>query len=360
MNCLLYPYFKELSAVVDDISHFNDDIIITELVAPIAWKKNIDKHRNVTFDFISALNEVDGVIIADTPNNQFMYNDLIAKMKAAILNRKKIICCTTLQEIDLAMLKNEAKEYDAKFYYMVPVTNKSYKPCIFCPQDSIIIAIGNMFSELNSIPIMLNLVRRYEKLGYHVTAVSNNMNTTLCDFVQFPTELLHSTLSHEKIIKQLNSFYNELQLLYQPDIIITQIPYGMMKYSDICTEDFGVKAYMIFQAISVDFFILNSPVDNLNISAFKAMSEVFRYRFGFDIDCVGIVDKCVNSADSDEEEHIIYDDIADIEVDEFVHFLSVKSGKQIYCFNIKDKNSYEHVVNYSIKKLSTKGNTNNE
>jgi len=185
-----------------------------------------------------------------------------------------------------------------------------------------------------------------------IPGFSNNKNTALFDFVPFPWAILNSDLPHEEIIKKINAFFNELQFLYQPDIIITEIPNGMIKYSNICVENFGVKAYMLSQALSVDYFILNSPIDDFSDESFKLMSTTFKYRFGFKIDAVGIVNRYINFSDSNEEEKVVYEKAKSSEVNKFVDILNSSPECTILFFDAQDKSAYERVIKDSIDTLA--------
>lgn len=352
MNYLIYPYSDNLSSVVENISFYSEDINITKCVSPIAWKRNIDANIEVSFNFREAIEGVDGVIIADTPENKFMYQDLLNKLSFSLASKKHVICCTELQNKDVEELASIAQSNSVMFKYTITQMEAKRDFGVFQRQDCIVIAIGGMLNELDSLTTMSNLVYRYRELGYRVTAVSDNKNTALFNFVPFPSAILDSDLPHQEIIKEINTFYNELQLLHQPDIIITQIPNGMIKYSNICVENFGVKAYMLSQALSVDYFILTSPIDDFDDASFNLMSTTFKYRFGFKIDAVGIANRYINFSDSNEEEKVVYEKAKSSEVKEFVSFLNSSPEQKILFFDAQDNSAYEMLVKESIDTLT--------
>ena len=210
MNYLIYPYSDNLSSVVDNISFYSEDINITKRVSPIAWKRNIDANTEVYFNFREAIEGVDGVIIADTPENEFMYQDLLNKLSFSLATKKHVICCTELQNKDVEELASIAQANSVMFKYTITQMEAKRDFGVFQRQDCIVIAIGGMLNELDSLTTMSNLVYRYRELGYRVTAVSDNKNTALFNFVPFPLAILDSDLPHQEIIKEINTFYNEL------------------------------------------------------------------------------------------------------------------------------------------------------
>ncbi len=352
MNCLIYPYSDELSSIVDNISFYPRNIAITKRVSLLAWKSGIENKEGVSFDFEEALDEVEGVIIADAPESKFMYHDTVKKIRTALSSKKNVICCTDLNDDDITEMNALAKFAGVNFEYIVSKVDAKSTARIFQRQDCIVMAVGGILEGLDSVTILTNLVHRYRKMGYRVTAVSDNKNTALLNFVPFPLEILNSSQAHDEIIKGLNTYYNNLQLQYQPDIIITQIPNGLVKYSNLCVENFGVKAYMLSQALSVDYFILTSPMDSFDDKSFDYMSTTFKYRFGFEIDAVGVVNRYINSGDSRESESIVYNKASLEEADEFVDGLNSYPDNKIMFFNVYDTESYDKLANKSINTLS--------
>ena len=351
MNSLLYPYYNELEAFVQTLPFYNRDLQITELVTPYAWKSPVNNIFEASLDFDESLKNVDGVIIADSPRNKFLEKDLIKKISNALQQRKNVFCYTKLQPEDKSAFINMAKENSVSFEYVVSEGKNEAPDRIFELQDCIVIGIAGLLQEIDSFSSLLQLVYRYRQLGYRVTAVSDNPNAALCGFVPFPYSLLDGNFAFGNAIHHLNSFYNQLQFLYQPDIIITQIPGGLMKYSNNCLEDFGVKAFMLSQAISIDYFILNSPVDYLNAHAFQKMSDVFAHRFNAPINAVGIVNKRVNTAVSKEMSKIQFDTLRTESVEQYVRMLKKEEQSELLFFNTMDSNAFENLVQNSIRKL---------
>ena len=126
----------------------------------------------------------------------------------------------------------------------------------------------------------------------------------------------------------------------------------MLKYSNLCAEDYGVKAFITSQALTIDYFILISPIDDLDNDTYKTMSKTFAYRFGFPIDAVGIVDKIINTSDSNEEEKIVYEKADLQDVNAFVDRLNSSKKHRIQYFNVFDSSAYDTLVGLSIDALS--------
>ena len=110
MNCLLYPYCKDLSAFVQTFSNYNEKLKITKLAAPYSWKSTMDASVEVEYVFDDALNNVDSLIMVDSVQNKYMYSDLVKKMTAVLKINKNVICSTPLSPEDVSLLVDCAKE----------------------------------------------------------------------------------------------------------------------------------------------------------------------------------------------------------------------------------------------------------
>ena len=353
MKYLVYPFSNSNYVIKDTLAYYASDIDIIEYVTPKTWIRNISNDTDVTTDFYGKLTSVDSVIFLNSFNNKYMYEDILEKMMHCIECGKDIICCTPIKSSDLKTIEQKTKEKRVAFiYYGIPKMDY-FKRRVFQDQDCIVIGIGNMLNGLDDFTIISKLVYRYRVKGYRVTAVSTNSNSGLLGFLPFPIEVLtEDSLPYAEKIKTLNSFFNNIQVLHQPDILIVQLPYGMIKCTDICVEDFGVNAFIVSQSLNIDYFILNTPLEELDTFSFEEMKKAFKYRFGIPLTAIGVENKYINYTDSNEEESIIYEKADEKDVQNYVNFLKSANNEDIYYFNIQSTSEYDMLIEHSINLLS--------
>lgn len=352
MNCLLYPYNYELSAFYLTFPYYNKELQITKLAAPKAWQYATDVPENVCYDFNEALQNVDCVIFADSPQNSFMYRDLVKKMYDTLKQNKHIICTVTLQIDDQTALTELADDSGLQFRYLVPDNKIDVRQSVYATQDCIVIGIVGMFKGIDTFSTLLHLAHRYRDHGYRVTAVSDNPNAALVGFVPLPTEVFDEKHFSSDGIPLLNTFYNQLQLRYQPDIILTQIPGGIVKYSDRCPDNFGLKAYAFSQAVNLDFLIMTVPANTHEEGFYAQISEISEKRFNCRVNAFGVTNKNVNVSISDEQGQIHYNLITKDSVSDFVHELKQKTDSGLFFFDSGIEESFEELCSYSIQYLS--------
>ena len=161
---------------------------------------------------------------------------------------------------------------------------------------------------------------------------------------------MYFRLSHNRISG--NSFFNNLQFLYQPDIVLFQVPNGMLRYSTFNREDYGIRTYILSQAISVDYYVLTVPGDVYNGDAIEQISAVFADRFGFPVRAVGMTDKCVDEIALQEEQRIEYEWIDREEIDAQVAFLRETAVKGMFFFDTLKAEDYDVLVQNSLDALA--------
>ena len=354
MKYLLYPFSNSNYVIKDTLAYYGTDIEIAEYVTPKTWKKSLSNDTDVSTDFYGKLTSVDGVIFLNSSNNKYMYDDILGKLLHCIEFGKNIICCTPIKSSDLNTIEQKSKEKPVSFIYCGMPKMDYFKRRVFQEQDCIVIGIGNMLNGLDDFTIISQLVYRYRAKGYRVTAVSTNSNSGLLGFLPFPLKVLTEDASpYAEKIKTLNSFFNNIQVLHQPDILIVQFPFGTMKCTDVCVEDFGVNAFIVSQSLNIDYFILNTPLEELDTFSFEEMKKTFKYRFGIPLTAIGVEDKYINYTDSNEEESIIYEKANGIDVQNYVEFLRGSNNEDIYYFNIQSSGEYDMLIEHSINMLSS-------
>ena len=171
----------------------------------------------------------------------------------------------------------------------------------------------------------------------------------MLDCYLFPDNIFKLGNDYGDKIIEINNYVNNVQMKTNADIIIVHFPGEMMKYSDECVDDFGVKSFILAQALSVDYFVLNVEIGSYTYTSFNEMSTAFMYRFGFCIDAVFVANKEVDVSNSLEDEKIHFIRRSWDEVDEYVSYLKNNCS---FVYSIYDDNSYTNVVEKCIDELS--------
>ena len=355
LKYLVYPYCESLYPLISNYKAFvDDDIEIQNAVCPVSWSKSIrsffSERINITYEYEDILKKSDGVIILCGSDKSYMKDDIKSKIIVALNESKNVICFMSLSQEEQKMFVKEAFRHNCKFDYRdVVVSNKDHLWSYQSP-SAIVVGIGDMLRNMDDLTVLINTAKKFKELGYRVSVITSNR---LCSFLNFNIlpEELYCKMPFELSVRQINNFVIKTQLREQPDIILLHFPDAMVRYSNACPENFSIKAFIISQAVSFDYFILNTFVENITANNYEELSNVFKYRFGFDINFCTVDYLQVDSSSSNEKESVCFLDIPAELVREYANSLNLAS-KRIKFKVIDDSCTAVHIVEDVISILS--------
>ena len=355
MKCIIYPFSEEFLPIMENLPKVRPDIEITRLVYPVSWNlQDVPFSSSINIllsnSYEESLDDAEVVIILSCAGRPYMYEDITAKIRCALKTGHRVIFCGELREKD----STDLKEYISSGMLECPADSElegyAEDSRFFQRQDSIIVVTANLLDNMDDTSAQCRLFSEYNNAGYDVEAVSVNPDTRLLGFKFFPFHLLDEPLSPKKKILKLNSFFCGLSDSTGADILLVHMPEGLMKYSDLCCENFGVYAYMTAQALAADYFILNTPaMDSYEPELFRELVSTVRYRFGFPVDHVLV-------------ENVITDDFGSME-DEEVRFIRLNRqamneiladavAKGITLLPLNEPDTFSAIARKSIELLS--------
>lgn len=353
MKYLIYPFYDECSSLIELIRDKEKNIKFEYAVHPRAWIKKVDIPAEIlgSCDYEECLNLVKGVIITDISKYPYLYQDIIKKIHIALNNGCTVRCCAKLEEEDRKEFENLSERffyYQEDFKKIQDVKNNGNPYQI---QDCVVVGVGNLLQGMDSLEEVSHLYKKLSEKGYKVSVITGNRNGTIMGFNLFPEEILKD--AYDTQVLELNRYFNKVQEEDHADILLVQIDGGMLKYSNICYGDFGVKSYIVSQALAIDYFLLVSPVVDMTQENYQELSTIFKYRFGYNIDAVLLKNLYIDLEESDSEEKIIYRKIDEIEMQKIMEGNYISESPDImYGINF-DTKVYDLITENCIEKLSS-------
>ncbi|URZ07466.1 TIGR04066 family peptide maturation system protein [Clostridium felsineum] len=346
-KALIYPFSNEFFPIMKAMLNSKYEYEIVSAVTPKAWflagaKDDVSKINGSSYlgigisnNFVEEMKRCDTVIIAHCNNEKLMYKDIISKIRTSIEFNKNIICCFSLEDRDILEIGELSKKNNIIFKYLneqdqnlknIEIIEKQkqnnyiriHKP------DAAVIFVGKMLDELDSTSSMVSISENYKEEGYNVITISLNNNCKLLGYIPFPYDIFRLNNSIEEKVFLFNYFINQIEATYRPDLIVIQLPGGMMKYSDIITNGFGIYTYLISQALSSDYFILVTPFDQMKKEFYEKLSECFWHRFGFKINIVNMLNMKLDFAASVEKGRAVF------------NYLPMENLDKIICENFEE------------------------
>lgn len=359
MDCLVYPFSEGFIPYEKCIKEFRTDLHITKYVCPAFWKININETDNypIETNFDAAMEAVAAVMICECQNINHMYRDIIQKIKSAVKNEKTVFCCVQLKAEDLDEIKSMKEYRESDFQYLAdyPLIEEKERELYdeqYEVQECVVIGVGRMLRGVNTDTTFCNMIRKYRSLGYSVVGVGTNYNCRMMGCYIFPDNVFSSLKNEEDKVLFINTYINKLQIKQCADIVLVQFPDGMMQYSNRISEGYGIKSFMVSRALFVDYFILNIPQKSVEMDNFTELNQTFKYRYGFEIDAVGIDNKEIDVIYSNEMDEMNYKITAWRNTSEYAKECEENCSEMIF-FSIDQEIDYDRVVSDSVEKLSS-------
>ncbi len=132
--------------------------------------------------------------------------------------------------------------------------------------------------------VQLFLRKKLLENDYRVSQIGSNRYSRLFGFHSYP-EFMDGSMNNEQKIVSFKKYVKYIEVKEHPDTIVVGIPGGIIPVSKKHHFDFGITAYMISQAISADYVIMNMLYGKRYTGEqLEEIRQVCRYRHNFEID----------------------------------------------------------------------------
>lgn len=169
-----------------------------------------------------------------------------------------------------------------------------------------VIFIGGMLNTENVTKITFRIKAELDK-AYGIKTVGLLKNDYLG---------MENIYSYEKLLKcqklnsfddavyRLNRFARDIIRYEQPDVILVELPSGIMKYSDTLVNSFGVETYIFAEALTPSHFIMDIPVQYAGAEMIKELSTYLYSRYKLTVSAICVSSLYVDSMDSMQEKKV--------------------------------------------------------
>ena len=183
---------------------------------------------------------------------------------------------------------------------------KSYYKRIETP----IIAVGGFIDDYVNTEIVINLYMRLRE-EYSVAAVIKESEAEIIGLDYWNPIIYDVHKSENEKILYFNNKIHDLEEKKTPDIIIIQIPGGLMRINEKWNNDFGIYYYFISQAMGIDFFICSVLNEFNNNLLLQKVNDNIAGKYNINLDIINISNKIVDwdTEDYKNELSFCYQDI---------------------------------------------------
>lgn len=148
-----------------------------------------------------------------------------------------------------------------------------------------VIAVFGMGENTEKFKIQLGLCDALHKFGYNVLTIASNDLSSLLGLGSMPSFMYSEELSMKQKIWQFNSYVYQAIQSKNPDFVLIGVPGGITKYDRYIDAHYGELAYIISQAVEIDYAITSfyyNPM--LNAEFLEYMDNFVANHLGLYID----------------------------------------------------------------------------
>lgn len=291
----VFPYDNKIQ---EHIHYFNDihEDKITAVYSEDGWSSigrfiNVGKEEQIEVKpFSVASSDYDTIYIVNSFAD-ILYDRLAYVIEENLRNGKEICIYRTVSDIEYDNIIDIAKEYKSQLNF---IDNRNFFN-VYGKQkvgiDTPVICVYELCEGAGALSTIFSLYADFVKQGYKVaTLLPCKMEVDIQNTFSVPELLDDNSISNVKKIFTFNNYIRHIELMHKPDIIIIGIPEDIMPIDDNLCGNFGVKAYLISNAINPDFTILSIYHNFYNENLIKEMENLVKYRFQTELDAVSVAE----------------------------------------------------------------------
>lgn len=288
-NICIFPYGPE----VEFFSRYNDLLLpeysISACVVPMGWEHTSSDR----IPFYHHLEEVktgyDIILIPHFYASEELENALIEEILELINFDKNIVCSKELNLNNKEKLRLFCKENQTKFLYLPEKESTVYKGDSHetrCrPIDVPVIVIAGLWEQTNKFEISLGLRKQFRENEFSITQIGSRDYSELFGFHSFPKFMYSPGIPEREKICLFNQYVRSLVDEEKSDAVIITIPGAVAPFSDDFPGDYGVLAFLVAHALSVDYFILSTLFGTLKEEFIEKIFQFCQYTLGAEADC---------------------------------------------------------------------------
>ena len=142
-----------------------------------------------------------------------------------------------------------------------------------------IISVMGVGYNVSKFDVQLYLREMFLKKGYKVAQIGTKKISNIMGFYSIPDFMYNNRFSGEETILRFNEFVKKVEDKEKPDIIIIGVPEPILPLNKKHLFSFGIRAYEIYQAVDVDYCILNLLSGEYSDQFETEMKNVCKYRY---------------------------------------------------------------------------------
>lgn len=300
-KAIIYPYHAMLLPIIRHMGEFQDEYQISQVVSfpgsgltgkDVGYVCNqpyVGMEVTDSFDMQTSWSTLllDGTYI----NKAGIGNELI---EDAVHNQKELLCFES-DELNISSWKKELYQRFSLSVVKGEIGENEIEEVGVVHENPIpVILVGGLVEQADSLELVCLLTTILRQKGLKVEVITDKPMYRILGFHDIST-LFGGRYSSLEIIERINKYVYVLQQKLAPDVILLHAFDGMLRYSNIVPNGYGIKTYMACQAVVPDYCFCSVPLDMSSPKMIKTLSDDFAYRYGTQITGVHVSNMIIDS-----------------------------------------------------------------
>lgn len=288
----------------------------------------------ISSDFASGVKQADAVFFGYAAEI-LPERGYLEKIRIALEHGKKVYITRNLREYLGAFDGSEQVEV-LGYTQEIPEEELTEK---LLPIPLPVIMVLGIGDHCNNFSIQLKLREHFQQQGYRVLGCGSKEYSGLFGVEALP-QFLFDDRSGGMKIRRFNSYLYHRVAKEKPDVVIIDIPGGIMQINPYKFSEFGETAFLISNAVKSDLNILSLYKQEYTQEFLEHLIQICKYRFNFQVNYINIANTNFNISPEDKLEryttipsrHITEEVLRELRYEDVIFFnaLNADSRKEAY------------------------------
>ena len=288
----IYPYSEQARSV--EYGHLLRDCALEAVVSPTSWgyageRVGAGPNRigwTVEADLEKAAERIDTLLIPAIYASEHVRANILSKVRAAIPRLQRVYYDGSLREAVVDQLQDVCASSCCVLQQPAPYDFTQTQAPLDGQDRALqkipvpVIVVAGMWEETDKFTASLALRDRLLRDGYRLTQIGSRSYCELFGFHSFPQWMFDSSIDERDKVYYFNRFVHQLLLQEAADVLLLTIPGAIHGFNQQFTNGFGLLAFEVFQALTVDYLLLCTFYDKTPEEFMDALAVSCTYRFG--------------------------------------------------------------------------------
>jgi peptide maturation system protein (TIGR04066 family) len=359
----VYPYDSSFTPVLRHRTTLQN-IEIVAVISPKGWgycgkdASFADEGAKIGINVTDFTNikwyDFDSLLLVNSDNELDFDKFILPKVIECAINKKTILLARDITEDEKNKISSVCSEYNTKFEdlskmrvaFSDPLFSENLKDL-----NTPVVLVCGTSKNTSKFEIQLAIREELINRGYQVSQIGSRPYCEMLGFHSWPKFMQGKDYSENEKIILMNHFVKCIELKDNPEIILIGLPGGIFSTDKNSTDEFGMTAQELTQALLPDYCIISMAYNKYKEEYFDVLKTGVKGRYDVEIDLYNL-----SNIYMDIQEYKNTGKISYLKLPESIINREVRNFNNQSVINIHSSGTPKFAVDSIIDKLSQYGN----